>query len=76
MLKFDTSTIYGDVCNWTQTAEELKAWTVDEMISELADIFGTDGTIHEDGEEVTLEEIARLYTEAAHSLAEEMEKRA
>lgn len=74
MLKFDTSTIHDDVCNWTQTAEELKAWTVDEMESELADIFGTAGTIHEDGEEVTLEELARLYTEAAHSIAEEMEQ--
>ena len=74
MLKFDTSTIYDDVCNWTQTVEELKAWTVDEMESELAGIFGTVGTIHENGEEVTLEELARLYTEAAHSIAEEMEQ--
>lgn len=76
MLKFDTSTIYGDVCHWTQTAEELKAWTVDEMKSEIAGIFGTAGTIHENGEEVTLEEIAKLYTEAAHQIGKEMEQRA
>lgn len=75
MLKFDTSTIRDDVSNWTQTAEELNAWTVDEMKSELAGIFGTAGTIHENGEEVTLEELARLYTEAAHSIAEEMEQK-
>lgn len=73
MLKFDTSTIHEDVCNWTQTAEELRAWTVETMKKELTDIFGVNKVVHEHGEEITIEELAKLYTEEAHALAEELE---
>lgn len=72
MLIFDTSTIYGDVLSWEQTPEELAGWTTESMKEELFAIFGNEGTIHDDGEEITLDELAELYTETAHEIAEEL----
>lgn len=73
MLYFDLSTIHDDVLNWEQTPEELEAWTESEMKNELLDIFGTDnGIIHEDGEEISIDDLAKLYTETAHEIAKEL----
>jgi hypothetical protein len=72
MLIFDTSTIYDDIINWEQSPEELAAWTEEAMGNELFGILGDDGTIHDSGEEITLKKLARLYTETAHEIAEEL----
>ena len=73
MLYFDLSTIHDDVLNWEQTPEELESWTESEMKNELLDIFGTDnGMIHEDGEEISIDDLAKLYTETAHEIAAEL----
>lgn len=72
MLIFDTSTIYGDIMNWEQSPEELAAWTEEAMQNELFGILGDNITIHENGEEIQLKELAKLYTETAHEIAEEL----
>lgn len=76
MLKFDVNTIYEDVCNWSQTAEALKAWTLEEMKKELADIIGDNKIIDENGEEITLEELAKMYLATAHYIGSELDNNA
>jgi hypothetical protein len=73
MKKYDFPRIYDDVCNWTQTAEELAAWTVPQMLAELKDMEKSgDLKENEAADGITLEEAAEAYTEAAHRLAVEL----
>lgn len=73
MKKYDFSEIYDDVCNWTQTAEELAAWTVPQMLAELKDMEKSGDLKEIESEDgITLEEAAEEYTEAAHRLAAEL----
>lgn len=73
MKKYDFTHIYDDVCHWTQTAEELAAWTVPQMLAELQEMESSGDLQENEAEDgLTLEELAEAYTEAAHRLAAEL----
>ena len=68
----DTSKIYDSITYWQQNADELAAWTVDEMEDELRGIYKSDPMPTTDGGEISIRELAKLYTDAAHRLAREL----
>lgn len=73
MKKYIFPNIYDDVCNWTQTAEELAAWTVPQMLAELKEMERSGDLADNEAQNgLTLEELAEAYTEAAHKLAAEL----
>lgn len=71
MKKYFIDNIDDDIRNWSQDADELSAWTVDSMKQELAsiDLHECESTADN---AYTLDELAVLYTEAAHQISKEM----
>lgn len=73
MKRYDFPDIYGDVCNWMQTTQELAEWTVPQMLAELKEMERSgDLADNESPDGITLAEAAEAYTEAAHRLAAEL----
>jgi hypothetical protein len=72
IMKFydiDVKTVFDDVCSWTQSKEELQAWTPETMRAELETV---DFSALESSEGCTFDELCEMYYDVVQKLIADM----